>query len=249
MFSRRFQIQIALRELLGPSASPLIEQVPCASEVSMNARLFGLLFTIPWLLVPQATGDDAKSTKATAEAKDGVSLVYETRGKGDTALIFLHGWCGDRVWWKHQADAFSNDYRIVTLDQAGHGESGKDRKEWTVASLATDVETIVNKLGLKRVILGGHSMGGPVFRAAAKWMPGNVIAVVGVDTLQNVEFKWPEEQSKQIMAAMEADFKGTMRIALRGMLPEKADPDLVKWLIARAESQDQKMALGLMRDM
>src|SRR5262245_16796776 len=39
-------------------------------------------------------------------------------------------------------------------------------------------------LGLKRVILVGHSMGGPVALAAAKRLPGTVVAVVGVDTLQ-----------------------------------------------------------------
>ena len=215
----------------------------------MIARHMLLSGTCILLLCPFAMGDDAKPTKATVVGKDGVNIVYETRGKGDTALVFLHGWCGDRVWWKHQVDAFAGDHRIVAIDQAGHGESGKDRKEWSVAGLAADVETVVKKLELKRVILVGHSMGGPVSLAAAKRMPGTVIAVIGVDTLHNVEFKWPEEQSKQILAAFEMDFKGTMRMGFKGMLPEKADPELVKWITERAEKQDPKMAIGLMRDM
>src|ERR1700694_415517 len=100
--------------------------------------------------------------KKTIRAGDGLGLLCEVRGQGDTALVFLHGWCGDREYWKHQVRPFADDYRVVTLDQAGHGESGKDRKAWSAAGLAGDVEAVAKSLGLKRVILVGHSMGGPV---------------------------------------------------------------------------------------
>jgi pimeloyl-ACP methyl ester carboxylesterase len=217
----------------------------------MKARLAALLFAIAcFALVPVAlAAGDAKAAKKTVKARDGLPIVCEIRGKGDTALIFLHGWCGDREYWKNQVDVFAPDYRVVTLDQAGHGESGKDRKTWNVAGLAGDVESVVKALGLKRVILVGHSMGGPVALVAAKRMPGTVVAVVGVDTLQNADFKMPEEGAKKFMAAFEADFQGTMRAGISGLLPEKVDPDLKKWLLTRAEAQDQKMALGLMRAM
>ena len=192
--------------------------------------------------------DDAAPTKKTVRADDGLNIVCDVRGKGDTALVFLHGWCGDREYWKHQLDAFAGDYRVVAIDQAGHGESGKDRKQWDVNALAGDVEAVAKALGLKRVVLIGHSMGGPVALLAAKRMPGTVVAVIGVDTLQNAEFKPPEELRKKFLEGFKADFKGTMRAGLAGMLPEKADPALKNWLVTRAEAQDPKMALGLMRD-
>jgi len=218
--------------------------------IAQHTGLVTLLFFSSLLAQPaRADEGSTKATKATVRAEDGLNIVYEVRGKGDTALIFLHGWCGDRVWWKNQADAFAADYRVVTLDQAGHGESGKDRKKWSVDGLADDVQSIVKELGLKRVILVGHSMGGPVALAAAKRLPGTVVAVIGVDTLHNAEFKWPEEQSKKFLEGFEADFKGTMHAGLKGMLPEKADPELVKWITTRAVAQDPKMALGYMQDM
>jgi pimeloyl-ACP methyl ester carboxylesterase len=215
--------------------------------MSSPAIRLGILTAL--IVATAAFGQETKPTKATVTASDGVKIAYEVRGKGDTALVFIHGWCGDREYWKHQVDEFARDYRVVTLDLAGHGESGKDRKKWTVDSLAEDVETLVKELGLKHVILVGHSMGGPVSLLAAKRMPGTVVAVVGVDTLQNVEFKFPEEQSKQYVKALEADFKGSLRALLPGMLPEKVDPELSKWLLTRAESQNPEMALALMRDM
>jgi pimeloyl-ACP methyl ester carboxylesterase len=218
----------------------------------MNARRIGMVSSIFCLwIVASAIGDepDARPVKKTVRAGDGLNLICEVRGRSDTALVFLHGWCGDRAYWKHQVDAFAADYRVVTLDQAGHGESGKDRKVWNVAGLADDVEAAVKALGLKRVILVGHSMGGPVALLAARRMPGTVVAVIGVDTLQNAEVQTPEEMRKKIMEAFEKDFKGTMRAGLASLVHEKSDAELKKWLATRAEAQDPKMAMGLMRDL
>jgi pimeloyl-ACP methyl ester carboxylesterase len=192
---------------------------------------------------------DAGPVKKTVRADDGLNLVCEVRGRGETALVFLHGWCGDRAYWKHQVKPFAAQYRVVTLDQAGHGESGKDRKVWSAAGLAGDVEAVVKALGLRRVILVGHSMGGPVALLAARRMPGTVVAVVGVDTLNNAEFQVPEAMRQKLLAAFEKDFKGTMRAGLAGLLHERTDAGLRKWLVKRAEAQDPTMALGLMRDL
>jgi pimeloyl-ACP methyl ester carboxylesterase len=218
----------------------------------VNARIVGVVSSLSCLLLVSAVDGsepDARSVRKTVRADDGLNLVCEVRGQGDTALVFLHGWCGDCAYWKHQVDAFAADYRVVTLDQAGHGESGKDRKVWSTAGLAGDVEAVVKALGLKRVILVGHSMGGPVALLAARRLPGTVVAVVGVDTLHNAEFEMPEEVRKKFMDAFEMDFKGTMRGGLAGLLNEKTDAELKKWLADRAEAQDPRMALALMRDL
>jgi pimeloyl-ACP methyl ester carboxylesterase len=219
----------------------------------MNARLVGSVSSISCLLVVVSAlvgaDPDARPVKKTVRASDGLNLVCEVRGGGDTALLFLHGWCGDRAYWKNQVDAFAADYRVVALDQAGHGESGKDRKVWSVDGLAGDVETVIKALGLKRVILVGHSMGGPVALLAAKQMPKVVVAVIGADTLQNAEAEAPEPMRKKILEAFEKDFKGTMRAGLGSLVHEKTDAEVKKWLVTRAETQDPKMALALMRDM
>jgi pimeloyl-ACP methyl ester carboxylesterase len=192
---------------------------------------------------------DVKPIKKIFRAADGASIIGEVRGKGATALVFLHGWGGDLEYWKNQVAAFAGDYRIVALDQAGHGESRTGRKDSTVSALADDVETIVKDLGLKRAILVGHSMGGPVALAAAKRLPGTVVAVIAVDTLQNAEAKFPAETAKKLLAAIEKDFKGTIRAGFfTGLLPEKADPELASWLAKKAEGQEPKMAIALMRD-
>ena len=178
--------------------------------------------------------------RLTFRADDGLEIVGEVGGQGHTALVFLHGWRGDREYWKHQVEVLAADYRVVALDQAGHGESGKGRKAWSANVLAGDVEAVVEALGLKRVILVGHSMGGSVALLAAKRMPGMVIAVIGVDNLQNAEFQLPEEVRKSILVGVEKDFKGTVRVTIAGLLPEKADAELKTWLQTKAEGQDRR---------
>jgi predicted amidohydrolase YtcJ/pimeloyl-ACP methyl ester carboxylesterase len=189
-----------------------------------------------------------KSIKETVRAADGVGIVCEVRGHGETTLVFLHGWCGSREHWKHQVGAFATDYRVVALDLAGHGGSGKDRKAWTVEGLARDVESVVKALGLKRVILVGHSMGGPVALAAAGRMRGTVIAVVGVDTLHDAEFRRDEAATKKFLEPFEKDFKGAIRTGLPGAFHEKSDADVTKWVVAQVEAHDPGMAIALMRD-
>jgi pimeloyl-ACP methyl ester carboxylesterase len=215
----------------------------------MKARFISLvLFAV--LLLPLTLTGQGKETpkKGTVRAQDGVSIVYDIRGKGDTTLVFLHGWCGDRSWWNNQLDEFASDYRVVAVDQAGHGESGTNRKNWSVLGLSTDVQTMVKELGLKRVILVGHSMGGPISLGAAKLLPGTVVAVIGVDTLQNAEYQWPEGQAEQFAKSFEANFEATMRMGIKGMLPEKADPELLNKITSKAASQDKTMAIALFRD-
>lgn len=192
---------------------------------------------------------ESKVEKKTIKAHDGLPIACEIRGKGETALVFIHGWGGDHEYWKKQVDEFAPNYTVVAIDLAGHGQSGKDRKEWKVADLAHDVETVVKELGLKRVILVGHSMGGPVSLMAAKRLPGIVIAVVGSDTLQNAEFKMPEDAVKGFLQMFETDFAGTVGGMFGQMLNAKADPQLSKWLGDKAAAQNQKMAIGLMKDM
>src|SRR5260370_4153827 len=198
---------------------------------------------------PKHSKGPSKSVKNTFRADDGLEIVGDVRGRGDTALVFWQGWWGAREYWKQQVEVFAADYRVVALDQAGHGELGQARKAGTADGLAGDVEAVVKALGLKRVILVGHSMAGWVALLAAKRMPGTVVAVIGVDTLQNAEFKLPEEVKKPIFDGALKDFKRTVRATFDGQLPEKTDAEVKEWLKTKAEGQDPKMAIALMRDL
>ena len=59
----------------------------------------------------------------------------------------------------------------------------------------------------------------------------------------------PEEVKKPIFDGVEKDFKRTVRATFDGQLPEKTDAEVKEWLKTKAEGQDPKMALALMRDL
>jgi len=161
-------------------------------------------------------------------AADGVPIHYSVRGKGEPTLVFIH--CGgcDRHVWDNQVSVFAKNQRVVTIDLPGHGESGQGRKNWSVESFADDVNTVITKLKLKRVILVGSSMGGPIVLDATRRMPERVVAIVPVDTLHNVEYKVPQEQLDAVFKQLRADYKGAMTGFLNQMLFSPSTPAAVK---------------------
>ena len=185
---------------------------------------------------------------ASVASEDGLQISYDVRGDGSTALVFVHCWACDRSFWREQLDAFSNDYKVVSLDLGGHGASKGEREAWTLSSMADDVAAVIDALSLDRVILVGHSMGGPVSLKVAASMPDRVSAIVCADTLHDAEVVLPEEAAEQMVAAFEADFEQTVENAVGGMLMDGADPALRDWIAERALNVDRTAAIGLMRD-
>jgi pimeloyl-ACP methyl ester carboxylesterase len=161
-------------------------------------------------------------TAASVKSPDGLTIQYEAAGSGEPALVFVHGWSCDRTYWRPQIEHFAKSRRVVTLDLGGHGASSLGRKDWTMEAFAGDVRAVVEGLGLKRVVLVGHSMGGPVSLEAARMMPDRVAAVVGVDTLANVERPFTGEQREGFIKQLRDGFQQ----ATDGFTP-RSDPKLV----------------------
>lgn len=193
-------------------------------------------------------GGQPRIIEGTATAPDGVKIAYDVRGRGETALVFIHGWCSNRAFWREQLDALADEYQVVAIDLPGHGASGRERATWRVTGFGEDVQAVVEALDLPRVILIGHSMGGPVALEAARRLPGRVIGVVTVDTLHNAEARSRPEALERLATALETDFEGTMQVFLPPFFAPDADPQLVQWVIESSLAADPTMAAATMRD-
>jgi len=106
---------------------------------------------------------------------------------------------------------------------------------------------VVEQLGLVRVVLVGHSMGGPVALEAARLMPERVVGVVGVDTFHDLDAKPDEAEWQALMDAWDADFPGTCDLFVRSMFHATSDPALVEAVIANLCDADPEIAVELMR--
>ena len=116
----------------------------------------------------------------------GVNIAYSDTNKGDTTLLFVHGWGINRGYWSNQVSFFDKKYRVVAIDLPGFGESGKNRTVWNTEAYGKDIDSVISQLKLKNVVLIGHSMAGDiVLQAAAN---PQVIAFVGVDNFKNVGY-------------------------------------------------------------
>lgn len=128
-----------------------------------------------------------------ATSADGVSIAYEVSGHGNPVLVFVHGWSNNRSVWDVQMEHFSKNYKVVTIDLAGFGDSGNNREEWTMEAYGEDVAAVLKKLDLRDVVFLGFSMGVPVVIEAAGLSPERIKGIVLVDFLQNIEIVYSEE--------------------------------------------------------
>src|SRR5437763_10626095 len=111
----------------------------------------------------------------------GLELAYDAAGAG-APVVLLHGFPFNRSLWREQATALAASYRVVTPDLRGFGASTVVAEPATMESLAEDVAALLDELELKRVTLGGLSMGGYVALAFYRLFPRRVRALVLADT-------------------------------------------------------------------
>ena len=190
----------------------------------------------------------AIAAEAVVRAKDGVAIHYESTGKGEPAVVLVHCWSCDRHLWDAVVPRLAKDHRVVTLDLAGHGASGRDRKDWSIEAFGEDVRAVVEALGLKKVVLVGHSMGGPVILEAARLLPGRVVGLVPVDTALNVERTNTPEEVAGMMAAFEKDYRATADgFTRKYMFTPKSDAALVDRVAAKNAAAAPEIAIPCLR--
>ena len=163
--------------------------------------------------------------------------------------MFVHGWGCSKEYWKHQAAHFIKKHKVVTIDLAGHGQSSKSRKDYTVEAFGKDVAAVAEKLELNQVILIGHSMGGPVIVEAARQMPGRVVCLVGADTFHDIEKGYGGAEIEEIAVKLEADFVKETQAFVRDMFPADADPELVEWVAGKMSSADERVGISAFRNL
>lgn len=182
-------------------------------------------------------------------SKDGTPISYEVYGEGEPTLVFVHGWCCDSRYWRAQVPYLSKTYRVVVLDLAGHGHSGLERKRHTMKSFGEDVRAVAEAAGGKNVILIGHSMGGSVIAEAARLMPKQVIGLIGVDTLENIEYPLTREELKKMTAPLRKNFRQGARQFVSPMISPNTEARLREWILTDMSSAPPAVGLSAMDEM
>jgi pimeloyl-ACP methyl ester carboxylesterase len=91
----------------------------------------------------------------------GHELSYVDTGSGP-AVLFIHGILGSQRQWSHLVDELDDDHRVVVPDLFGHGDSAKPTGDYSLGAHAATLRDLLDRLGIERVTLVGHSLGGGI---------------------------------------------------------------------------------------
>jgi pimeloyl-ACP methyl ester carboxylesterase len=138
------------------------------------------------LLVIVATATRLLAQPVVSESKfvdvDHLKVHYTNYGKGETALIFVHGWACDETVWGEQAPALAEKIRVITIDLPGHGQSDKPKTiEYDKYLYTRAIDGVITDAQVKSVILVGHSNGTPFTREYYRKFSAKVKALVIVE--------------------------------------------------------------------
>lgn len=143
-----------------------------------------------------------KEPLTTVTSFDDVLISFDNMGVGDTAIIFVPGWSNPRTIFRNQVLYFSKNYQVIAVDLPGFGQSGNNRKEWTMASYGKDLSMIIEQLNLHKVVVVGFSLGAAAALEVAKMEPDKVVGVVLVDEIQEIEETIPPPVAHYIDSVM-----------------------------------------------
>lgn len=186
---------------------------------------------------------------------NGIQLAYETHGAGEP-LLLIAGLGYDRWMWSRVIPALADHFQVVAFDNRGVGGSDRPPGPYSAQLLADDTAALAQALGLERVSLWGHSMGGFVAQAMALTYPHLIHKLV----LSATNYGGPNHVriSQQALLVL-MDSRGDPLQRLRRGFAVSTAPDFVarnpgfveEWIAYRAansvqpEAYEAQLAVGL----
>ena len=104
----------------------------------------------------------------------GERIAYVDQGQGDQTLVLIHGLGSYLPAWKKNIPELSRHFRVIAIDLPGYGKSGKLPHSGKMTYYAGVVNDFAEALGLGKIVLGGHSMGGQISMVTAMYYPDRV---------------------------------------------------------------------------
>ena len=145
--------------------------------------------------------------KPHAETIEANGLKFHYLEWGDVrtkhAAVLLHGFAETKGIWLDAAQDLAREYRVIALDQRGHGGTGAaPDMDYSRATQVDDLEAVIEGLGLRTVTLVGHASGGANALCYAAEHPDTVTALVLVETAPEV-LRSGVETLRRVVAAGE----------------------------------------------
>ena len=137
-----------------------------------------------WSIQPamaKSKEDKAPNGQSRFAKLDSARIHYLNYGKGDEALVLIHGWSQNADSWRDNVADFAKRNRVIVVELPGHGQSDKPQVTYSMDYFARAIDAVMRDAKVKRAVLVGHSMGTPVARQFYRKYPEKTIGLVVVD--------------------------------------------------------------------
>ena len=156
-----------------------------------------------------------------------VGIYYEVHGAGE-ALLLIMGLGGSSALWFRQVPVFSRQYRVVTFDNRGTGQSDKPDIPYTMEIMVGDLAGLLEAIGIHAAHVFGISMGGMIAQHFALRHPERVTSLIlGCTTCGCSHSAIPDVETISLLFDMESMQELPLEEKAREMLPFLLSQDFI----------------------
>ena len=177
--------------------------------------------------------------------KNGVKLAYYVYGEGAPTLVFVVAFVGSAEMWIPQVNYFSQNFKMVTVDMRGAGESDKPADNYTIDLYVDDLNSIIEELQEKNFVLVGESGGASIVLQYAATHPGKVSKLVLIGTPPAY---YPPSHKSRTLASFQKSYSEALRTFLKLLFPEPGTEYVKEWGFKICQKTTQEIAINRLRN-
>lgn len=148
-----------------------------------------------------------------------IKISYTDQGKG-TAVVLLHGFLENKTMWDNYVLKLSKNYRVITIDLLGHGETECLGYIHAMEDQADMIFAILTSLRIRKVILIGHSMGGYVGLAFAEIYPDYVKGLFLLNSTSRADSIERKNNRNRAIKAVKQNYTNFVRMSIANLFSE-----------------------------
>jgi pimeloyl-ACP methyl ester carboxylesterase len=113
---------------------------------------------------------------------NGIELFYDIKGAGEP-LLLVAGFLCDHAYWSLLMPSLISRYQVIRVDNRGMGRSSAPDSPYSLKQMAGDIAALLDHIGIDKVHLAGHSMGGQIAQELVLAHPENVQSLILLSSL------------------------------------------------------------------
>jgi pimeloyl-ACP methyl ester carboxylesterase len=147
------------------------------------------------------------------------TISYTDNGQGN-AIVFLHGFLENKTMWKDYVSFFTDQYRVITIDLLGHGQSDCLGYIHEMEDNAHVVQEVLAHLKIEKATILGHSMGGYVGLAFAELYPAAIKKLVLINSTAREDSPEKKTNRSRAIKAVKQNYIAFVSLAIANLFSE-----------------------------